>query len=188
MSEIQEHEAVKFKPSKQLHASVSLPWPDDVRRVRVCLPGKQPMVSYNGRPGTVDASQMGYVSYLTYRLSKHGGVALKLGYTDFWRSDGVAPSTRLHFFADPSMPLKSFKMRAAHVHMADDDFNHQCFHPDFDLAESPGSKPAWNDVDPNNPDIPPCEQQDLNGSPNPPGPTTKSGGDVGNCLPIFVTD
>jgi hypothetical protein len=177
----------KFKPSK-VHAVVELPWPDDIRRVRIC--GRPPSLAYNAGGFQVNPTRMGYVTYLTYLLPSNGHVKLRHHHENFWFSECLMPSNRLHFFADPPMAM-TLKERASHIINAYQALDTQCFNPAFDLKEDTSTHPTWAPPDLSNADIPASEQVDLTTPLFPySGHTFRlfSGGDVGNCLPPFVID
>jgi hypothetical protein len=168
----------EFRPHGT-RTTVTLPWPSDIRRVRLLKKGPRPLYSYANGTRPIDPQKLGYISYLTYDLDPTDRPALVRGAQLFWQSDALTAHTRLHFFGDPPTPMneKMFKM---HVAKAYSDTGSQLFQPALDLVANTSSRPKWHDPDPSSPDIPVDEQRDLTDA--------RITSDVGNCDGVYVLD
>lgn len=161
------------------HATVTLPWPQRVRGVRM-ISNPPPGIFLNS---DVNPQSLYYIAYLTYIVDQDDTpVVTKCCDDELWTApDRRAQQTRLHFYADPFKVLKK-EFVPAHLSDAFGRLNDQCFGGNFPLIPN---VPPGGFVFPlaNDPVIPDDEAQDF-GAYQP----TIDGGTGGNCFQALVLD
>jgi hypothetical protein len=162
------------------HATVQLPWPDDVQSVRQI--NNAPDELFPGSNVAVNPRHMHYITYLTYRVLTSDRPVLEKCCRPVWSSEGLGIDghVRLHFFGDPfkSLNKSTWKM---HIPDAYGSLSDQLFHGGLTLT--PNISTRWQfDPSQHKADIPDPEAQDFI------PPKLGAGGEGGNCLPPLVLD
>lgn len=189
---------------RALHATVTLPWPEDVGGVRQLNTGQKnikvpdPMFT---SPSGMNPRSLRYIAYLTYLVEENATYHPVLEWNcckEFWRQQNLHPHMRLHFFADPPAPLtgKQFEAHVPHAYMG---FNDQIFRGAVPIQPdiSTGSWPFRNCSGDEKVIVPDNEAIDFSQVASPGAPAIREVpgenhplnlGEGGNCLPGLVLD
>ncbi len=161
------------------HATVKMPWPHRFGHVRRINSPTGPLFP-NG--SVINPGNLFYIPYLTYKVAAEDSPVLIKGCQPIWSSEALDAHNRLHFFADPAVPLKQKAAWEKHVKDAYHCFGDQIFSGGLDLK--PNTTTRWQfGVSEHPVDIPDEEATDFN------GPTTLgNGADGGNCVTTMVLD
>jgi len=171
-----ESKNLQLKP-RDTHASIQLPWPSDLKCVRLLEQGDDPLFNEGVNP-----RELGYISYFTYMLKPGDRPVLRRNGSIFWSSEGQDEHTRLHFFADPGQTLTP-DIYPKHMHDAYTAFNDQLFAKPFDLMPNVDTRMKFN-PSANSPDIPDNEAVDLANV----GQFQPHVEATGNCLSVVLLD
>jgi hypothetical protein len=194
---LSEHGNLGCSP-RATHATVTLPWPNDVGGVRKLLSCSPDPLFY--APNGLNPRRLHYITYLTYQVEAHTHYHPVLEWNcckHFWRQEELHHHMRLHFFADPQIRLDVTQL-PDHMSSAYDAFNDQVFQGG--LAIEPNLDDGAFLFDPKSElekIVPSSEAIDFaqighSGQSALIDPeqkvTVTSTGEGGNCLPVHVLD
>lgn len=169
------------------HATITLPWPNDIQGVRHMLNPHPPKLF----PGSgVNPANLYYVTYLTYLVYTGDHPVLTKCCRKIWKAPNESPlphHVRLHFFADPETTLPTADM-PAHVADAYSKANDQLFGGKFLLK--PDTSEPWNysPESEHTGDVPTSEAVDFSRLLKTDEPELRVLGTGGNCLPPLILD